>query len=147
MLIFTSFGGAGTVTGSKHLLEHNGRRILVDCGAGHILGASTVDIEWAGRRIVPSGDLGRYDDPVMVDPESVAAADCVVVESTYGNRPHDRSDPTEMLGQVVGGFQRSPGASFIVHGEATASEALRVRIGRDLGWEAVVPVQGQVFEL
>src|SRR5215203_3847321 len=26
------FGGVGTVTGSKYLLEHNGRRVLVDCG-------------------------------------------------------------------------------------------------------------------
>ena len=452
MLTFTSLGGAGTVTGSKHLLEHGGRRILVDCGlfqglknlrelnwakfpvepasisavvlthahldhsgylprlvrdgfrgpivsthatrdvaelilkdsghlqekdaeyanrkgfskhkpalplyglrdaeralefftpvamhtpvdlpgggrlilrrAGHILGASTVEIEWAGRRVVLSGDLGRYDDPVMVDPEAVAAADCIVVESTYGNRLHERGDPTEMLGQVIertarrggsviipafaigraqsllyhiwrlkqagriglipvyldspmaidatallhayrgdhrlppevceavcsvatytrdteaskaimtntmpkviisasgmatggrvlhhlkalgpdrrntiiisgfqaagtrgraladgarelkihgqwipieaevadlpmlsahadadeilrwlGGFRHPPDASFIVHGEAAASEALRVRIGRDLGWEAAVPLQGQEFEL
>ena len=452
MLTFTSLGGAGTVTGSKHLLEHDGRRILVDCGlfqglknlrelnwarfpvdpasidaivlthahldhsgylpklvrdgfrgpiistratrdvaelilkdsghlqekdaeyanrrgfskhkpalplyglsdaerameffspvaihapidlsggarltlrrAGHILGAATAEIEWAGRRVVFSGDLGRYDDPVMVDPERVPEADYLIVESTYGNRLHERSDPTERLGQVIertaarggsviipafaigraqsllyhlwrlkqagriglipvyldspmaidatallhayredhrlppevcravcavatytrdteaskaimtntvpkviisasgmatggrvlhhlkalgpdrrntiiisgfqaagtrgralvdgarelkihgqwvpiraevsdmpmlsahadadeilrwlGGFQRPPKTSFIVHGEATASEALRVRIGRDLGWEAVVPLQGQVFEL
>ena len=32
MLKFTSLGGAGTVTGSKHLLDHDGKRILVDCG-------------------------------------------------------------------------------------------------------------------
>ena len=28
----TFLGAAGTVTGSKHLLEVDGRRILVDCG-------------------------------------------------------------------------------------------------------------------
>jgi len=28
----TSMGGAGTVTGSKDLLEWNGRRLLLDCG-------------------------------------------------------------------------------------------------------------------
>ena len=28
----TFYGGVGTVTGSKYLLEHNGKRILVDCG-------------------------------------------------------------------------------------------------------------------
>jgi metallo-beta-lactamase family protein len=32
MVTLTSLGGAGTVTGSKHLLEHDGSRILVDCG-------------------------------------------------------------------------------------------------------------------
>ena len=228
MLTLTSLGGAGTVTGSKHLLEHDGRRILVDCGlfqglknlrelnwaklpvdpasidavvlthahldhsgylpklvrdgfrgpivstratrevaelilkdsghlqekdakyanrkgfskhkpalplyslrdaerameffspvathtpidlpagarltlrrAGHILGAATAEIEWGGRRVVFSGDLGRYDDPVMHDPELVPPADSLVVESTSGNRLHERSDPTESLGQVI----------------------------------------------
>jgi len=48
-----------------------------------------------------SGDLGRYDDPVMHAPESVPAADYVVIESTYGNRDHDRSDPVAALGDII----------------------------------------------
>ena len=32
MAKITFYGGVGTVTGSKYLLENNGRRILVDCG-------------------------------------------------------------------------------------------------------------------
>ena len=32
MVSLTSLGGAGTVTGSKHLIEHSGGRLLVDCG-------------------------------------------------------------------------------------------------------------------
>src|SRR3546814_1679153 len=43
--------------------------------AGHILGAATADVEWAGRRVVFSGDLGRYSDSFMLDPEPVAQAD------------------------------------------------------------------------
>jgi metallo-beta-lactamase family protein len=228
MVILTSLGGAGTVTGSKHLLEAGGRRILVDCGlfqglknlrelnwarfpvdpasidaivlthahldhsgyiprlalqgfrgpvfcteatrdvaelilkdsghlqekdaefanrhgfskhrpalplygvrdaeraigqltpaplhrpislpggagaqfrlAGHILGAATVEIVWDGVTIAFSGDLGRYDDPLMVDPEPVSRADYLVVESTYGDRLHEKRDPTEALGQIV----------------------------------------------
>ena len=69
--------------------------------AGHILGAASAEIEWAGRRVAFSGDLGRYDDPVLPDPAAVPEADYVVVESTYGNRLHDLADPTEALGRIV----------------------------------------------
>ena len=69
--------------------------------AGHILGAATIDIEWGSRRIVFSGDLGRYGDPIMFDPEPVTEADYVVIESTYGDRLHEHLDPTDALGEVV----------------------------------------------
>lgn len=69
--------------------------------AGHILGAATAEIAWDGRRIVFSGDLGRYDDPVLPDPKPAPEADYVIIESTYGNRIHDPTDPTEALGSVI----------------------------------------------
>lgn len=69
--------------------------------AGHILGAATADVLWQGRRVVFSGDLGRYDDPLMLPPESVSAADYVVLESTYGDRVHERTDPAHALGAVI----------------------------------------------
>ena len=68
---------------------------------GHILGAATVDLVWHGRRIVFSGDLGRYDDPVMLDPEPVPAADYLLIESTYGDRLHERTDPADALAGVI----------------------------------------------
>lgn len=69
--------------------------------AGHILGAATAEVTWNGTKILFSGDLGRYGDATMVDPEPVAEADYVVVESTYGDRRHDPQDPTEALGEVI----------------------------------------------
>ncbi|MGI9124201.1 MAG: MBL fold metallo-hydrolase RNA specificity domain-containing protein [Mycobacterium sp.] len=69
--------------------------------AGHILGAATVEVVWEGRRIVFSGDLGRYDDPVMFDPEPVPTADYLVLESTYGDRVHEKVDPLDTLAMVV----------------------------------------------
>lgn len=56
-----------------------GGATLVFRRAGHILGAATAEIEVRGKRIVFSGDLGRYDDPVMHAPESVPAADYVEI--------------------------------------------------------------------
>jgi metallo-beta-lactamase family protein len=70
--------------------------------AGHILGAGSVQLDWAGITAVFSGDLGRYDDPIMVDPVSVDRADYLLVESTYGDRRHDQRDPAEALEEIVG---------------------------------------------
>lgn len=69
--------------------------------AGHILGASIVELNWQGTSVVFSGDLGRYDDPMMVDPSPVRRADYLVVESTYGNRRHDRRDPGDALAEII----------------------------------------------
>lgn len=69
--------------------------------AGHILGAATVEVRWAGKTIVFSGDIGRYNDPFMFDPEPVRNADYVVVESTYGDRSHPKIDPMQQLGDVI----------------------------------------------
>ncbi len=69
--------------------------------AGHILGASSAELAWQGTKIVFSGDLGRYDDPTMIAPEAVTDADYLVVESTYGDRTHERRDPQEALASII----------------------------------------------
>jgi metallo-beta-lactamase family protein len=56
--------------------------------AGHILGSAIVELELEGRRLVFSGDLGNRDSLLLRDPETVAAADVVLLESTYGDRDH-----------------------------------------------------------
>ena len=60
--------------------------------AGHILGAASVLLEVAGRRILFSGDVGRPDDLIMKAPDSPPDADTVLIESTYGNREHPKED-------------------------------------------------------
>lgn len=69
--------------------------------SGHILGASIVQVAVGGRRLVYSGDLGRYDVPVMRDPEVVQRTDTLLVESTYGNRVHPRDDGTPVIEAAV----------------------------------------------
>ena len=69
--------------------------------AGHILGAATAQIDIGGVRFAFSGDLGRYDDAVMPDPEAVPEADVIVIESTYGNRLHEQVDPVSALGAII----------------------------------------------
>jgi metallo-beta-lactamase family protein len=74
--------------------------------AGHIVGAASVALDVAGndgrrRRIVFSGDVGRYDAPIMPDPAPIGDADYIVVESTYGDRNHDATPIGEQLARVV----------------------------------------------
>jgi metallo-beta-lactamase family protein len=47
------------------------------------------------------GDLGRYGRPVLPDPEPMAAADVLLLESTYGDRDHAPDDNGEELAAIV----------------------------------------------
>lgn len=73
--------------------------------AGHILGAAIVEI-WdesqnPAKKLVFSGDLGFHDAPVMRDPEKISQADLVMMESTYGDRPHKHGVGTlQELGEI-----------------------------------------------
>ncbi len=69
--------------------------------AGHILGAASIELDWADKRIVFSGDLGRYNDSTMLDPDVIERADYLLIESTYGNRKHDKLNPDDALEEVV----------------------------------------------
>ena len=65
---------------------------------GHILGATTIFLELKeeGRniRLAYSGDVGRYGDPILKSPAIFPQADYIIIESTYGDRLHDKVDTT-----------------------------------------------------
>lgn len=69
--------------------------------AGHILGAAIVEISIGQTKLVFSGDLGRSGDLVMNDPAHITQADFLVVESTYGDRTHEPTDPQDALAEVI----------------------------------------------
>ena len=72
--------------------------------AGHILGSASVDLLLIGEvetRVVFSGDLGRWERPMLRDPDLVAEADYLLVESTYGDRLHSKTDPADGLVRVI----------------------------------------------
>jgi metallo-beta-lactamase family protein len=73
--------------------------------AGHILGAAIVEMKLKGtsqeKKIVFSGDLGRYNDPIMYDPAVVDEADVLLTESTYGDRLNPMTDVEGQLIQIV----------------------------------------------
>ncbi|EKD41979.1 MAG: hypothetical protein ACD_73C00410G0001 [uncultured bacterium] len=69
--------------------------------AGHILGSACVSIFDGHKTIVFSGDVGRLHDTIMKPPQSLGRADYLLVESTYGNRLHDKTDPKIKLAEII----------------------------------------------
>jgi len=82
--------------------------------AGHILGAATIEVVTpdAGPRLVYSGDLGRWDRPLLRDPEPVPEADVLLLESTYGDRLH-AGNGEEELARVVRDAARRGGVILV----------------------------------
>jgi len=80
--------------------------------AGHILGSGSLEIWFQGvggeKKIVFSGDVGKNENPIIKDPEHVAEADFVVVESTYGNRLHKGMEQSidEMVDAIKTTFKK-----------------------------------------
>ncbi len=73
---------------------------------GHILGAASIRLKIGDRVINFSGDLGRYEVPILKDPQPVQLGDLLLIESTYGNRLHGSREPggkspLENLARVV----------------------------------------------
>jgi len=75
--------------------------VFLDFGrVGHILGAGSARLSFQvngqKRTLLDSGDLGRYDRPILKDPEPAGSADWLLIESTYGNRLHAKDSELEL---------------------------------------------------
>lgn len=88
--------------------------------AGHILGSAFVRFrEGAGpaeKTVLFTGDIGRYDQPIIFDPAPVERADYLILESTYGNRLHTDKDGRsgkEQIRDIVAATARRGGAVVI----------------------------------
>lgn len=71
--------------------------------AGHILGSGMVEMLWGseGKKILFTGDLGRPVQFITKAPDDVASAKFLVIESTYGNRLHERVDVRKRLAGII----------------------------------------------
>lgn len=77
---------------------------------GHLLGSACIEVvmteNGVTRKIVFSGDIGNTDQPLLRDPQTVDAADYVVVESTYGDRSHSAERP-DYIGSLASMIQKT----------------------------------------
>jgi metallo-beta-lactamase family protein len=114
--------------------------------AGHILGSSLVLVEIAdagadgrSRRVLFSGDLGHYNQPIIRDPVAPPACDYLLVESTYGDRLHDPEDPKDKLARVINDTAERGGVILIPAFAIGRTQEL-IYIIRELEDEKRIPI-------
>lgn len=82
--------------------------------AGHVLGSSMIRVEVSQegetRTIVFSGDIGRWDRPILRDPTAFSEVDYILVESTYGDRVHEAvADINDNLAEIINSTHKAGG--------------------------------------
>jgi metallo-beta-lactamase family protein len=112
--------------------------------AGHILGSSFVIFDFESndgrrKRMVMTGDLGRYDEPIINDPSEVDEADYIVVESTYGNREHPDFDVKAKLAEIINETAQR-GGHILIPSFAVGRTQLLLYLLRELEEENRIPI-------
>jgi metallo-beta-lactamase family protein len=88
------------------LIEINDAVSVTFRNAGHILGSAIIEVWLKNKgktlKIVFSGDLGDFNQPIIKDPEFISEADIVLIESTYGNKiRYNKEDKKRELLKVI----------------------------------------------
>lgn len=82
--------------------------------AGHILGSTMIELTITenGKPTVVlfSGDVGRYDQPILHDPQPPPRCDVLLCESTYGDREHRSDAPLDALAEIITRVAKRGGA-------------------------------------
>jgi len=73
--------------------------------AGHLLGSAITEVNLKGdsqrKKIVFSGDIGRYQQDLLHAPAPIEHADVLFIESTYGTKDNPFKDPEDDLTRIV----------------------------------------------
>ncbi|SHN02357.1 metallo-beta-lactamase family protein [Cyclobacterium lianum] len=90
---------------------------LTAYNAGHILGASILKLKIKGdyqeKRLIFSGDLGRFRDPILNPPAEIPFGDIVFLESTYGDRTNESEHLDRKLADLIRTTYQNGGVSLI----------------------------------
>ena len=126
-----------SVAFNKEISIHNGIRATWSL-MGHILGAAAITLQLGDKTIVFSGDIGRYDVPILVDPQAIALGDYLFIESTYGDRLHKDAHPKAELERVINETYNRGGALMIPSFAVGRAQLLLYYI-RELKEEGKIP--------
>ncbi|MDA2934206.1 MBL fold metallo-hydrolase [Acidobacteria bacterium AH-259-D05] len=111
--------------------------------AGHILGSAMIRLNYTDngtpRILFFTGDLGRADQPVIKDPETIERADFLLLESTYGDRIHQKTEVLAYLEKLVQQTVKE-GGSLIIPSFAVGRSQRILYLLRELEEAKKIPV-------
>ncbi|HUW78668.1 MAG TPA: MBL fold metallo-hydrolase [Candidatus Nanopelagicaceae bacterium] len=110
--------------------------------SGHILGASFIDVEFAGKRLLFTGDMGRNQHPLLVPPDHFPSGhfDAVLTESTYGDRKHE--SPTNSFRDAINRTISRGGTVIIPAFAVDRTEVILMELHRLIDYQEIkrVPI-------
>lgn len=110
--------------------------------AGHIIGASSINVQTAAGSVFFSGDLGHPNDALMKPARPYPGSDILVMESTYGNRSHGDVAPEDQLAGILDPVLRRGGVVLIPAFAVGRTQTILLHISRlmDAGRLPEVPI-------
>ena len=116
--------------------------------AGHILGAAMIEVRLrsaAGEKVILfSGDLGRPAQPIVPDPVALTPCDHLLLESTYGNRDHEATDPKAHLSAIVNQTVRR-GGTVLIPAFAIGRTQHLLYLFREMRLEGTIPTDVPIY--
>jgi len=82
--------------------------------AGHILGSSFIKIFADGKEILFSGDIGRFNNPILKAPTLIESSDILIMETTYGDRIHEDRKIAEEKFQKIINETKEKGGNIVI---------------------------------
>ena len=98
--------------------------------AGHIVGASGVQLTTGAGTVFFSGDLGQDDDALMREPRPFPGSDILLMESTYGDELHGDFSPLDQLEEAMAPVLERRGVVLIPAFAVGRTQALMLHISR-----------------
>ncbi len=124
--------------GSSETIEGVGVRFVP---AGHILGSAQIVLEWAGSRIVVSGDYKRADDPTCA-PFELVPCDVFVTEATFALPVFRHGPVTGEIGKLMQSMARQPQRTHLVGAYGLGKSQRVMKLVRLAGYDRPIYLHG-----
>jgi len=114
--------------------------------AGHVLGSAQIVLEYAGERVVVSGDYKRREDPTCA-PFVVTPCDIFITEATFGLPVFRHPDTGSEIDRLLHRLNADPARCVLVGAYALGKAQRIIRELRDRGHDAPIYIHGALERL